>query len=73
MDCSLWLVLSPTNDMIVLGTVRTPTRGGTRSFAGTTPEGRAEPAYNTQVLLSKIKLLSSRAFSQQFNRIIFPS
>ncbi|MDP3469117.1 MAG: hypothetical protein Q8S11_12335 [Daejeonella sp.] len=45
---SLWLVLSPTNDMIVLGTENTDHRG-----IGTTTEERAEPAYNKQVLISK--------------------
>jgi hypothetical protein len=40
---------------MVLGTVRTPTKGG--FLAGNTPEERAELTYTTQVLLSKNKLL----------------
>jgi hypothetical protein len=38
---------------MVLGTVRTPTKGG--FLAGNTPEERAELGYETQVLVSKIK------------------
>jgi hypothetical protein len=43
--------------MILLGMENTDQRE-TRFCAGSKPEERAEPAYETQVLLSKIKLLS---------------
>ena len=55
--------------MIVLGTVRTPDQRGTRFLAGNTPEERAELAYNTQVLLSKIKLFGSKDVYGKKNNI----
>jgi hypothetical protein len=42
---------------MVLGTVRTPTKGG--FLAGNTPEERAEATYKTQILVLKIKYFRS--------------
>jgi hypothetical protein len=49
---------------MVLGTVRTPTKGG--FLAGNTLWERAEISDKTEVLVSKIKLYKPRALIDQF-------